>query len=247
MGKKISVDSSTLMNKVLEVIEAKKIFQLDYDQISILIHPKSYIHALVKFNDGIIKLVAHDTTMEIPIFNTIYDNGEMKLRSKKIDINKLNNLNLKKVNVIKFPFVKILKYNPAIVVDFGTATTFDVIGKKGSYEGGIIAPGINLSVDALYRSTSRLPKITIKSLENENKSLVGKDTVSAMESGIYWGYVCMIDGLIYKLKKIYKDSKVIATGGLTEVFKKDIKSIDLVEKNLTITGLAHIYIDQFRN
>ena len=113
MGKKISVDSSTLMNKVLEVIEAKKIFQLDYDQISILIHPKSYIHALVKFNDGIIKLVAHDTTMEIPIFNTIYDNGEMKLRSKKIDINKLNNLNLKKVNVKKFPFVKILKYLPS--------------------------------------------------------------------------------------------------------------------------------------
>ena len=113
MGKKISVDSSTLMNKVLEVIEAKKIFQLDYDQISILIHPKSYIHALVKFNDGIIKLVAHDTTMEIPIFNTIYENGEMKLKSKKINIKKLNNLNLKKVNPIKFPFVKILKYLPS--------------------------------------------------------------------------------------------------------------------------------------
>ena len=83
MGKKISVDSSTLMNKVFEVIEAKKIFNLNYDQISILIHPKSYLHAVVKFNDGIIKLIAHDTTMEIPIFNTLYENGEMKLRVKK--------------------------------------------------------------------------------------------------------------------------------------------------------------------
>ena len=113
MGKKISVDSSTLMNKVLEVIEAKKIFNLNYDQISILIHPKSYLHAVVKFNDGIIKLIAHDTTMEIPIFNTIYENGEMKLKSKKINIKKLNNLNLKKVNLTKFPSLKILNYLPS--------------------------------------------------------------------------------------------------------------------------------------
>ena len=142
--------------------------------------------------------------------------------------------------------VKVLKYNPAIVIDFGTATTFDIVGEKGSYEGGIIAPGINLSVDALYRSTSRLPKITVKSLEDENKTLVGKNTISAMESGIYWGYVCMIDGLIYKLKKIYKDSKIIATGGLTAVFKKDLSSIDVIEKNLTIFGLAQIYLSQFK-
>ena len=113
MGKKISVDSSTLMNKVLEVIEAKKIFNLNYDQISILIHPKSYLHAVVKFNNGIIKLIAHDTTMEIPIFNTIYENGEMKLKSKKINIKNLNNLNLKKVNLTKFPSVKILNYLPS--------------------------------------------------------------------------------------------------------------------------------------
>ena len=89
-------------------------------------------------------------------------------------------------------------------------------------------------------------KITVKSLEDENKSLVGKNTISAMESGIYWGYVCMIDGLIYKLKKIYKDSKVIATGGLTAVFKKDLSSIDVIEKNLTIFGLAQIYLSQYK-
>ena len=69
MGKKITVDSSTMMNKVFEIIEAKKIFKLSYDQLGILIHPKSYIHSIIKFNDGMIKIIAHDTTMEIPIFN----------------------------------------------------------------------------------------------------------------------------------------------------------------------------------
>lgn len=113
MGKKISVDSSTLMNKVLEVIEAKKIFQLNYNQISILIHPKSYIHGLVKFNDGMVKLIAHDTTMRIPIFNTIYENGEKLLKTNKINFFNLNNLNLKKVDSKKFPFVNILNSLPS--------------------------------------------------------------------------------------------------------------------------------------
>ncbi len=137
--------------------------------------------------------------------------------------------------------VKMLNYDPAIVIDFGTATTFDVIGVNGNYEGGIIAPGINLSIDALYSSTSRLPKITIRTLDNEALTLVGKNTISAMESGVFWGYVCMIEGLISKLKNIYKDSKIIATGGLSKLFKNEIKSIDLIEKNLTISGLAYIY------
>ncbi len=113
MGKKISVDSSTLMNKVLEVIEAKKIFQLKYKQISILIHPKSYLHALVKFNDGMVNLIAHDTTMRIPIFNTIYEEGEKKLKTNKINFYNLNNLNLNKVNNKKFPFVNILNSLPS--------------------------------------------------------------------------------------------------------------------------------------
>ena len=113
MGKKISVDSSTLMNKVLEVIEAKKIFELKYDQISILVHPKSYLHALIKFKNGMIKLIAHDTTMKIPIFNTIYNDVYKNLKTNKINIEKLNNLNLKKVDNQKFPLVKIIKSLPS--------------------------------------------------------------------------------------------------------------------------------------
>tara|TARA_B100000787_G_scaffold36284_1_gene25433 strand:- start:118 stop:1284 length:1167 start_codon:yes stop_codon:yes gene_type:complete len=108
MGKKISVDSATMMNKVFEIIEAKKIFDLNYKQLEILIHPKSYLHAIVKFNNGLSKLLIHDTNMRIPIFNSIYLNSDKKIKSKKIDIKILNNLDLKKVDKIRFPVVKIL-------------------------------------------------------------------------------------------------------------------------------------------
>ena len=140
--------------------------------------------------------------------------------------------------------IKKMKFDPAIIIDFGTATTFDVIGNGGAYLGGIIAPGVNLSIESLYKSTSRLPKISLKSLKNEEDTLLGKNTTSAIESGIFWGYVCMIEGLINKLKKYYPNSKVIATGGLSHVFKNNIRSIDIIEQNLTINGLAYFYLSQ---
>ena len=109
MGKKISIDSATMMNKVFEIIEAKKIFDLNYKQLEILTHPKSYLHAIVKFNNGLSKLLVHDTNMTIPIFNSIYLDNDKKIKSKKINIKTLNNLDLKKVDKIRFPVVKILK------------------------------------------------------------------------------------------------------------------------------------------
>ena len=109
MGKKISIDSATLMNKVFEVIEAQKIFNIDIKKFEILIHPKSYIHSIIKFINGQIKILAHDTDMKIPIFNSIYQNQVKKIYTKKIDINLLNNLNLNKVDPIKYPSIKILK------------------------------------------------------------------------------------------------------------------------------------------
>ena len=108
MGKKITIDSATMMNKVFEIIEAKKIFDLDYKQLEILTHPKSYLHAIVKFNNGLSKLLVHDTNMTIPIFNSIYFNTDKKFKSKNIDIEVLNDLNLKKIDNIRFPVVKIL-------------------------------------------------------------------------------------------------------------------------------------------
>ncbi len=112
MGKKISIDSSTMMNKVFEVIEAKNIFGLNLNKISILIHPKSYVHAIINFNDGMIKVIAHETTMEIPIFNSIYLNDRYLYKTKKIDLDKLNKLNLSNIDKKKFPLVKILKLIP---------------------------------------------------------------------------------------------------------------------------------------
>ena len=112
MGKKISIDSATMINKVYEVIEAKNIFNISYKKIKILIHPKSYVHAMLKFSNGLIKIVAHDTTMKVPIFNTLFFGTNFKCKTKKLDINSLNNLNFKKVNLSRYPMVKILKLLP---------------------------------------------------------------------------------------------------------------------------------------
>ena len=111
MGKKISVDSATLMNKVFEIIEAKKIFDLSYKKLSILIHPKSYVHAIIKFKNGLIKIIVHETNMKIPIFNSLYSSSK-PIRSKKIDLNILNNLDFKIVDYKRFPLTKILNILP---------------------------------------------------------------------------------------------------------------------------------------
>jgi len=111
MGKKISIDSATMMNKVFEIIEAKKIFNLSYDKLSILIHPKSYVHAIVKFKNGLTKLVVHDTNMKIPIANSLYASSKI-INSKSINLKILNNLDFKLIDNNRFPVTKILKMLP---------------------------------------------------------------------------------------------------------------------------------------
>jgi 1-deoxy-D-xylulose-5-phosphate reductoisomerase len=112
MGKKISIDSATLMNKVFEIIEAKKIFNYKYNQLNILIHPDSYVHAIIKFKNGLTKMLIHDTNMKIPIFNSFYTNFEKKIKTKDLNLNLLNKPNFTNVNIVKFPIVKILKKMP---------------------------------------------------------------------------------------------------------------------------------------
>jgi len=112
MGKKISIDSATMMNKVFEIIEAKNIFNVSYKQLSILIHPKSYIHAIVKFNNGMTKIIAHETSMKIPILNSLNLNCHGLIKSKKLDLMVLNNLDFKNVNIKRFPIVNILNKVP---------------------------------------------------------------------------------------------------------------------------------------
>ena len=112
MGKKITIDSATMINKVFEVIEAKNIFNISYKQIKILIHPSSYVHALIKFNNGITKIIIHDTTMKIPIFNTLFFDNNKILFSKKLDIKTLNNLDFNNVDKKKYPMINILNLLP---------------------------------------------------------------------------------------------------------------------------------------
>ncbi len=112
MGKKISIDSATLMNKIFEVIEAKNIFNIPYKKIKILIHPKSYVHAIIKSNDGLIKIIAHETTMKIPIFNTLGFDYKNKLNSKKLNLENLNKLNLEEVDPKRYPIINLLKLIP---------------------------------------------------------------------------------------------------------------------------------------
>ncbi len=125
-----------------------------------------------------------------------------------------------------------------IIVDFGTATTFDVINKNGDYLGGVIAPGINLSLDALRLAAAKLPAIEVA----DPGKVIGDSTISAMQSGIFYGYLGLIEGLIARIKKEYgKDMFVIATGGLASLFIKATKAINEIDSDLTIWGLYHCW------
>ena len=127
-----------------------------------------------------------------------------------------------------------------IVIDFGTATTFDVVDYTGAYKGGIIAPGINLSLDALVNATAKLPRIAIEVPEGD--SVIGRTTESQMLTGIYWGYVAMMEGLIARLKReIGRPVKVVATGGLATLFDKTPDLFDAVEPDLTVQGLSLLH------
>jgi type III pantothenate kinase len=128
-----------------------------------------------------------------------------------------------------------------IVVDFGTATTFDVVGASGAYRGGIIAPGINLSLDALVNAAAKLPRIAIEA-PKDNLSVIGRTTQDQMLIGIYWGYVAMMEGLVERMKgELGGSSTVIATGGLASLFDKHTKLFDAIELDLTIQGLSLLY------
>ena len=111
MGKKISTDSATMINKVFEVIEAKKLFKISYKKLAIIIHPKSYVHAIIKLKNGITKIIVHDTNMKIPIFNSLYSSKKI-INSKKLDFETLNNLDFRAIDPIKFPLIKVLKMLP---------------------------------------------------------------------------------------------------------------------------------------
>jgi type III pantothenate kinase len=126
----------------------------------------------------------------------------------------------------------------AIVVDFGTATNFDIVSEDGAFDGSVIAPGANLSIEALHQAAALLPRVAIQRAQK----VIGRDTVTSMQSGVYWGYVGLITGLINGIKKEYgKPMTVVATGGLSHLFRPDIPAIDHIDPDLTMRGLMLIH------
>jgi len=163
---------------------------------------------------------------------------------KSLNLKQLVKLNIKKPNQVGSDRISnaigVLKNysSDSIVIDFGTATTFDVVFKKKIYSGGLIAPGIDLSIKNLAKSTALLPIFKIK----KTKKIIGKNTIEALRSGFYEGYSGLIDRIIFKIYKHYKKSfKIILTGGYAYLFKKNINYKVIVDKFLTIKGLVAIY------
>ncbi len=127
---------------------------------------------------------------------------------------------------------------PLVVVDFGTATNFDVVDKDGNYCGGVIAPGINLSLTALHMAAAKLPSVRIRRVER----VIGKDTVACMQSGLFWGYIGLVEGLVSRIKQEFgAPMAVIATGGLAPLFDGATGVIEHVDPNLTLWGLRLVY------
>ncbi len=127
---------------------------------------------------------------------------------------------------------------PVIVVDFGTATTFDLVNEKGEYAGGVIAPGLDLAVEALFRKASKLPRVDL----SRPPRVIGRNTVNSIQSGIYYGYVSLVDGIVTRMKaEAGIDPKVVATGGLASLIAGESSTIDDVVENLTLEGLREIF------
>ena len=157
---------------------------------------------------------------------------------KVIKINLKNKTEVGADRIVNTIAVKQIYKYPAIVIDFGTATTFDVINNKGDYEGGLIAPGINLSLQNLFKKTSKLPLVKLK----KNSNIIGKNTKNAIQNGLYWGYVGLVTHIINKVQKKFKKKLYcISTGGLSKMIYKDIKLINTSNQNLTIYGLIEVY------
>lgn len=127
---------------------------------------------------------------------------------------------------------------PLVVVDSGTATNFDMVGKDGGFEGGVISPGINLSMQALHEAAAQLPRVAIE----RPPRVIGKDTVGAMQSGVFWGYIGLIEGLVRRIRAEYPEPlKVVATGGVASLFEGATDCIDFFDADLTIRGLLEIH------
>ncbi len=191
---------------------------------------KTIISSVVPDCNTIIKNYLKNKSLEFFFFNDFRKKINLKINIKKkedIGDDRLVNINFAKENFKK----------SIIIVDFGTATTLDVLNKNGTYYGGIITPGIDLSLNSLKNKTAKLPLVKFK----KTKSIIGFNTEEAIQSGFFWGYCSMVDGLIEKIKKEQNDNfKVVLTGGYANYFKNAFTNVILIDEFFTSKALNFI-------
>ena len=231
----------------INTFKVKKIIYFNSNNISSKIFLNNRLKKIIK-NKSINKVALFSSV--VPKYQLILKKYlrkvyKIKLREiKEKTINKIVKINIKNKNQVGSDRVanavgvyKKYKTN-CIVLDFGTATTFDVVTKNGIYNGGIIAPGVNLSMKSLSSSADQIPIFSIK----KQKKIIGKNTIQALRSGFYWGYAGLINNIIFKIEKETKKKyKIIFTGGYAGLFKTSIKRPFSIDKNITINGIIEIY------
>ena len=220
-------------------LKKKYLFKTDSLNKKIIRNKFNFLRKKIYLKNAIISSVVPKTFTQIKkIFYNLYKVNCVEL--KKLNLSRLINIKANKKEIGSDRLANAIsvmsKKKNFIVVDFGTATTFDVI-KKNNYLGGVIAPGVNLSLDNLIKKASLIPNIKL----NKSKSIIGKNTKQAVLSGFFWGYNGLINGIISKIKKKTNQKyKIIFTGGLAHLFNKDIKDKVTIDKNLTINGLIKV-------
>ena len=215
------------------------------------------ISSKIYLNKKLLRIIKNKSIMKIALFSSVVPKykfilekflmsvNKIKLREiKEKNIHKIVKINIKNKNQVGSDRIanavgvyKIYKCN-SIILDFGTATTFDVVTKNGIYNGGIIAPGVNLAIKSLYKAADQIPIFTIK----KQKKIIGKNTIEALRSGFYWGYAGLINNIILKIEKETKKKyKIIFTGGYADLFKTSIIRSFKIDKNITIKGIIEIF------
>tara|TARA_B100000029_G_scaffold451678_1_gene476403 strand:- start:8397 stop:9173 length:777 start_codon:yes stop_codon:yes gene_type:complete len=211
-----------------------------------------------KFLSKILKKITRNNSIyKTALFSSVVPSYQIKIKNflkkyydvelleiKERRINKIIKINIKNKKQVGSDRIanavgvyKKYKYN-CIVIDFGTATTFDIITNNGNYNGGVIAPGVNLSLKSLIDSADQIPSFLLK----KQKKTVGKNTLEALRSGFYWGYSGLINNIILKIEKETKKKyKIIFTGGYADLFKSSIKRSFKIDKNITIRGIIEIF------
>ena len=220
-------------------LKKKYLFKTDSLNKKIIRNKFNFLRKKIYLKNAIISSVVPKTFSQIKkIFFNLYKVNCVEL--KKLNLSRLINIKVNKKEIGSDRLANAIsvmsKKKNFIVVDFGTATTFDVI-KKNNYLGGVIAPGVTLSLDNLIKKASLIPNIKL----HNSKSIIGKNTKQAVLSGFLWGYNGLVNGIISKIKKKTNQKyKIIFTGGLAHLFNKDIKDKVTIDKNLTINGLIKV-------